>query len=190
MIPELRPYQSAGIEAARQHVREGRQRVILCLPTGGGKSVVMASIIQSARRNFDARVLVIAHRIELIDQAVNHIERWGVTEVGVIMAQDARTAPLMPVQVASIQTLTRRDLPPADIVFIDEAPRALGATYQRVISAYPEASIFGLTATPIRSDGKPMGDVFEAIEPIARYSDLIKDGFIRAPKCFGCPHPP
>jgi DNA repair protein RadD len=190
MTPELRPYQAGGIEAARQHVREGRQRVILCLPTGGGKSVVMASIIQSARRNFDVLVLVIAHRIELIDQAVNHLERWGVTEVGVIMAQDARTAPLMPVQVASIQTLARRDLPAADIVFIDEAHRALGATYQRVIAGYPEASIFGLTATPIRSDGKPMGDVFEAIEPIASYSQLIADGFIVEPRCFGAPREP
>ena len=190
MTPELRPYQSAGIEAARQHVREGRQRVILCLPTGGGKSVVMAAIILSARRNFNARVLVIAHRIELIDQAVHHLERWGVTEVGVILAHDARTAPLMPVQVASIQTLARRDLPPADIVFIDEAHRALGATYQRVIAGYPEASIFGLTATPVRSDGRPMGDVFEAIEPIATYSQLIADGFIVEPRCFGGPHPP
>jgi superfamily II DNA or RNA helicase len=188
---ELRPYQLAGIEAARQHVREGRQRVILCLPTGGGKSVVMASIIHSARRNFDARVAVIAHRVELIDQAVAHLARWGVTEVGVMRGQDNRTNPLMPVQVCTIQTLARRDAPLADIVFIDECHRTMGATYLRVLrESYPQATVFGLTATPCRSDGKGLGDVFEALEPIAKYSDLLKDGFIVAPRCFGAPHEP
>lgn len=188
---ELRPYQLAGIEAARQHVREGRQRVILCLPTGGGKSVVMAAIIQSARQKFDARVVVIAHRIELIDQAVAHLAKWGVTEVGVMRGGDARTNALAPVQVCTIQTLARRDAPKADIVFVDECHRTMGDTYLRVLREnYPQATVFGLTATPVRSDGKPLGDVFEAIEPIARYSDLLKDVFIEEPRCFGTPHPP
>jgi superfamily II DNA or RNA helicase len=191
VIPELRPYQLAGIEAARQHVREGRSRVVLCLPTGGGKSVVMAAIIQSARRNFDARVVVIAHRIELIDQAVAHLAKWGVTEVGVMRGDDDRGNPLMPVQVCTIQTLARRDAPKADIVFVDEAHRAIGATYLRLLrEQYPAATVFGLTATPIRSDGKPLGDVFEAIEPIATYSQLIADGFIVEPRCFGAPREP
>jgi superfamily II DNA or RNA helicase len=182
--PVLRPYQLAGVEAARAHIRAGRRRVILCCPTGGGKTVNACYIIQSAREHFQAKVLFVAHRVELIDQAVRQLARWGVTEVGVIRANDERTNALMPVQVATVQSLSRRQPPPADIVFIDECHRAAAQSYKKVLEIYPEAIVLGLTATPSRADGKPLGDVFDAIEIVATYSELIKDGFIVAPRCF------
>jgi superfamily II DNA or RNA helicase len=182
---ELRPYQRRGVEAARAHVVAGRNRIVLCLPTGGGKTVVAASIIQSARRNFDAKVLFVAHRKEILDQTVAQLAKWGVTEVGVIRADDARTNRLLPVQVASIQSLGRRSAPPADIVFIDEAHRGISQSYVKLIDLYPKATILGLTATPCRADGKSLGDVFQEMEIIATYGDLIEDGFIVAPRCFG-----
>jgi superfamily II DNA or RNA helicase len=191
--PELRPYQDKGIAASRQHIIDGRKRVILCGPTGSGKTVWASAIIHSARRNFNAKILFVAHRIELIDQTVKQLEKWGVTEVGVIRADDKRTAPLMPVQVASIQTLARRELPwVPNIIFIDECHRSAAESYQKhIFEKFPEAVILGLTATPCRQDGKALGKIvggpFDALEIAATYSDCIKDGFIAEPRCFSAP---
>jgi DNA repair protein RadD len=185
----LRPYQMAGVERAREHVRAGRKRVILCLPTAGGKTVVAAHIIASARA-FDKKVLFVAHRLELIDQAVSQLARWGVTDVGVIRADDHRTNAMMPVQVATIQSLSRRSAPKADFIFIDECHRSLANSYLRLLEIYPDGVFFGLTATACRADGKPLKDFFQAIEPIAMYSDLVRDKFIVEPRCFGVEHVP
>jgi len=190
MLPEPRPYQAAGVDALRGHILAGRRRVILCCPTGGGKTVLASSIIHSARRNFDAKILFVAHRVELINQAVAQLAKWGVTEVGVIRADDERTNALMPVQVATIQSLGRRNKPPADIIFVDEAHRCVANSYRKLLELYPDAVIIGLTATPCRLDGKALGDVFQAIEVAATYKDLIKDGFIVEPQCFGTPVEP
>lgn len=181
MALDLRPYQAAGIEALRSHVRAGRRRILLQLPTGGGKTVVAAAIIASARANFGARVLFFAHRLELVDQTVRQLARLGVSDIGVMRGDDGRTNPSAPVQVATVQTLARRKLPVADIVFVDEAHRAAGLTYQRIIEAYPDATIIGLTATPCRLDGKPLGDVFDALELGGTYAELIADKFIVEP---------
>lgn len=190
MIPVPRPYQANGVDALRGHILAGRKRIILCCPTGGGKTIVACHIIHSARRNFFANILFVAHRIELIDQSVRQLAKWGVTEVGVIRADDKRTNALMPVQVATIQSLGRRSKPSADIIFVDECHRAVANSYRKLLELYPDAIIIGLTATPCRLDGKALGDVFQAIEVAATYNDLIKDGFIVEPQCFGTPVQP
>jgi DNA repair protein RadD len=176
----LRPYQARAIEALRGHVRAGLRRVCLVCPTGGGKTVVAASIIRSAVENFGARVLFLAHRRELVGQTYVHLQREGIT-AGVMRGDDSRTDPSLPVQVGTIQTVVRRDRPPADIVFVDEAHRAPGDSYAAVLASYPDATIIGLTATPCRLDGKPLGEHFDAMECVASYSELIADGYISAP---------
>lgn len=188
---ELRPYQEQGIARMRQHILDGTLRNLLVLPTGGGKTVVASAIIHSARRNFGGRILFVAHRIELIDQTVRQLARWSVTEVGVIRADDPRRNELMPVQVASIQTLARRENPLADIVFIDEAHRSSADSYRKhVFDAYPDARIIGLTATPCRQDGQPLGELYGSLEVAATYAELIADGFIVEPSCFGAERNP
>jgi DNA repair protein RadD len=177
------------MEALRAHVRAGLRCVLLFCPTAGGKTVLAAAIIHSGRRNFNARFLFIVHRLELIDQTVAQLARWGVTEVGVIRADDRRTNAMMPVQVATIQTLGRRDLPPADIVFSDECHHDAAEGRKRVLAAYPDATYIGLSATPIRLDGKPLGDIYQVIETAATYSELIADGSIVAPVVYGSPAP-
>jgi superfamily II DNA or RNA helicase len=163
------------------------------MPTSGGKTIVAAAIIHSARRNFDAKVLFVAHRLELIDQAVAQLARWGITEIGVIRADDEREAPLMPIQVASVQTLARRNvaLKPS-VVITDECHRAVADTYQKnIFDAYPDAVHIGLTATPCRADGRPLGrssgGPFDALEVAATYTDLIRDKFVAEPCCFSAP---
>jgi superfamily II DNA or RNA helicase len=189
----LRPYQAQGVAESRACVLAGQRRVIMCSPTGGGKTVLAASIIESARSNFDAKVLFVAHRLELIDQAVKQLARWGVTEVGVIRADDDRTNLLMPVQIASIQTLVRRKIAfVPTIVITDECHRACAESYMKyVFEAYPNAVHIGLTATPCRSDQKPLGrksgGPYDVIVQAASYANLIADGFISAPRCFSVP---
>jgi DNA repair protein RadD len=90
----------------------------------------------------------------------------------------------MPTQCATVQSLSRRDLPAADIVIVDEAHRAPGETYRKILAAYPDATIIGLTATPCRLDGKPLGDVFDALECVSSYSELIKLGFVAEPTVY------
>lgn len=190
MTETLRPYQQRAIDRLRLHVQHGRRRILLVCPTGAGKSSIAAAIVASARANHGARVLFFAHRLELVNQPVDRFAVYGVTEVGVMRADDVRTNAMMPVQVATVQTLSRRDLPPADIVIVDEAHRAPGNSYKRILAAYPDATIIGLTATPCRLDGKPLGDVFDAIEVVASYSELIEQGFIAEPRVFSTKQTP
>ena len=173
---QLRPYQQRYLDALRQHAAEGSRKMLLTLPTGGGKTVIASALVASARA-LGSGVLFIAHRLELIDQAVRQIGG----HCGVIRADDERTDPSATVQVATIQTLARRKLPEADIVIVDEAHRVMADSYQRILSAYPEAIIIGLTATPCRLDGRALGDTFEKLVQLVSYSELIELGSIVAP---------
>jgi superfamily II DNA or RNA helicase len=134
------------------------------------------------------RVLFLAHRRELIDQCAAKLDEAGVLHHGVILSGHAKArAPQAPVQVASIQTLIRRELPLADLVIIDEAHRALAKSYQHLLANYPHAKIIGLTATPERLDGKGLADLFDAMVVVATIPDLINEGFLVAPECYGAP---
>ena len=185
---ELRTYQTNGIELARAARRAGHRRILLSAPTGSGKTIIAVAMIARALE-MGARVLVIAHRKELIDQFFSQLLRAGIT-AGVMRADDVRTDATLPVQLGTIQTLGRRDLPPADIVFVDEAHRCPGESYQRVLAAYPAATIFGLTATPARLDGKPLREHFDVLVPVAAYSTLIDAGAIAAPIVYAPRNPP
>ena len=132
-----------------------------------------------------ARCLFVAHRKELIDQCAMALRRMGVLHVGVIRADDARRDASAPVQVASLDTLRHRAKPPADLVFIDEAHRAMADGYrEHIFAAYPNAVIVGLTATPIRTDNQGLGEVFQEMVVGATYSELIASGAIVAPRIF------
>lgn len=181
---QLRPYQENALGALRAAADAGLSRLLFQCPTGAGKTVVAAAVVSSAR-SLGSAALFVAHRLELIDQAVAQIAAWGVPRIGVIRADDERTDPGAPVQVATIQTLARRKLPHADIVIVDEAHRIMADQYQRVISAYPDAIIIGLTATPCRMDGKGLGNTFQKLISVVTYSDLIAIGSIVAPIVYG-----
>jgi superfamily II DNA or RNA helicase len=178
----LRPYQSEGIERARAAAVTHR-KLCLVLPTGGGKTVIAAAIIAGAVSR-GKKVLFLAHRRELINQTCNKLRDAGVANYGVILAQDNRNFPLAPVQVASVQTLVRRVFPPADLVFIDEAQHSNATSYQKIIDAYPSAKILGLTATPVRDDGRGLSECYDAMEVIASPRDLIDGGYLAEPRVF------
>ncbi len=185
----LRPFQATAIESLKAAIRAKRRRVLLCMPTGSGKTLTAGAMIRSAVAK-GSRVLFVAHRKELIDQSVTALFRLGMHPVGVIRAGDKRRNLALPVQVASIQTLARRPrLDPApDLIFIDECHRAMAKGYRaHLYAAYPDAVIIGLTATPCRADGKPLAGAFDELVPAACYSELIAGGYIDEPIVFSTP---
>ena len=117
---ELRDYQQRTVDICRKHAADGYTRILVVAPTGSGKACTAAAIMHSALRNFGARCLLFVHRQEIINHVIRQLARFGVTEVGVMRADDERTDPSQPIQVASTATLVRRDLPDAEIVIIDE----------------------------------------------------------------------
>ncbi len=184
---QLRPYQVESIEAVRAAIRAGRRRIVLTIPTGGGKTYTALSIIIGALAK-GKRSLFVAHRLELIDQTVRAVTNLGVTSVGVIRAGDKRADLSQPIQVASIQTLARRVQGDADLVIIDEGHRAVSKSYvKHLFERHPKALFIILTATPVRSDGKPLGDIADDLVVGATYSELLATGAIVEPRVYSTP---
>jgi superfamily II DNA or RNA helicase len=176
---DLRPYQAPVPDRLRARYRAGAHRLLLVAPTGSGKTVMAGSLVLSARSKA-RRVLFVAHRHELLDQPRRLLQGCGL-RVGIVKA-GVRPDPEAPVQIASIQTLARRgDLPPADLVIVDEAHRAAAASYAH-LRHYP--AWLGLTATPWRLDGQGLGEQFDELIEVARPSQLVADGWILDPRVF------
>jgi len=169
----LRPYQSAAIAETLAKLDDCP---ILVAPTGSGKTVMAVEIVQ----RYGGRCLWLAHRIELIEQAAARLEAHGLS-VGIIKA-GIPAAPLMRVQVASVQTLVRRDPPPANLVIIDEVHHAAADTYRNILDKYPGVPVAGLTATPYRLDGRGLGDLFGDLVIAATPAELCEQGYLHAPK--------
>lgn len=181
----LRDYQAAAVEACR---RAARSRPVLVAPTGSGKTVMGCDIVKAAVAK-GRRVLWLAHRMELIDQAVERLVREEVYP-GIIMAE-RKTTPAAFVQVASIQTLARRSLGTwePDLIVVDEAHHARARTYRKALDRWPKAFLVGLTATPFRTDGRGLGDVFGAIVVAATCDELCDQGHLMEPRVFAPPGP-
>lgn len=160
----LRPYQTRAIDDLRAAYASGKRAPCLVLPTGGGKTLIASEIIRSALGR-GRRVLFLAHRRELIEQTVAKLERFGVTDVRMIQAARDVGRPDAPVTVASVQTLTNwlDRMPRADLAVFDEAHHVVAKTWASIAATYTDAHLLGLTATPERSDGRPLGDVFDAL---------------------------
>jgi DNA repair protein RadD len=180
--PSLRPYQAEVIARFHAEVTVGRRRCLMVAPTGAGKTVIAGAII-AATASSGGRVLFLAHRRELIQQASAKLHAVGVDH-GIIQA-GFPTRPGERVQIASIQTLHARavrsnriEMPPADLVVVDEAHHARATTYAQILSAYPNAIILGLTATPCRGDGRGLGNAFDSIIECPPIAELITAGYL------------
>ena len=163
----------------------GHKRALLVIATGGGKTVTSSSIIKSAVAK-GKRCIFLAHRKELIDQCSKTLSFLGVDH-GVIKRGHSKLDLDKPVQVASIQTLIKWDHWPADLVVIDEAHRSMASTYQKLVKRYEadRAAILGLTATPYRLDGTPLGEMYDALVETISSQELIDLGYLINPTVFG-----
>lgn len=172
---ELRHYQEQALFEASSHFKAGRKRVVICLPAGAGKTKTAA---EAARRavNKGSKVLWLAHRDELVDQGARELFRMTGVRPGIIQASKKADAK-SDIQVASIQTLARREtMPPADIVIVDEAHHFLADSWAKVLSAYDGKFFLLLSATPARGDGRPMGDIADEIVAPIQPAQLISEG--------------
>lgn len=171
---ELRPYQRDAIDGAKQAYRDGKRAILLVAPTGAGKTLLGCEIVKGAVDK-GGSVLWLAHREELITQARERLLAHGIDRVGLIAA--GQRAINARVQVASVQTLVARmlrgmPLPPASVVVFDEAHHFVSATWHLVAAEYSKSAVLGLTATPERGDGKPLGDLFDHIVPVSSVREL------------------
>jgi DNA repair protein RadD len=173
---ELRPYQREVVDKCSR-VPAG-DKLIVVAPTGAGKTIIAAAIIKAAT-DTAKRVLVLAHTREIIKQTAEKLFAHGVDH-GLIQAGFV-TRPDEPVQVASIQTLwaramraQRMGLPPADLLIVDECHHCPANTYRKIIAAYPNAVLIGLTATPCRGDGRGLGGIFNHIIECPQAAELIE----------------
>lgn len=192
--PVLRSYQSDVVDRIWAAIAAGCRAPLIVAPTGAGKTVIAAEIV---RREIGAgrRALFLAHRRELIAQASEKLHALGILDQGIILAGHP-TRPAAPVQIASISTLharavrsTKMDLPPADLVLVDEAHHIRAASYRAIVAEYPEAVIIGLTATPCRGDGRGLGNSFDRIIECPGVAELIELGYLVPTRVFAPSRP-
>lgn len=187
-IFKLRDYQEDAVSSVRLAYRQKFKAVLLVLPTGAGKTVCFAHIAKSAVERGN-NVMVLAHRDQLIKQASSKLDDYGVRH-GIIMAGFTPDVTAK-CQVASVQSLVRRlDKPffqsykPAMII-VDEAHLSAAKSYIKIFEAFPDALILGVTGSPIRLDGKPLGKsaggIYDYLYVGVRIKELIEKGFLAKP---------
>lgn len=177
---QLRPYQVRAVDAVRRLIKDGSRAPLLVAPTGAGKTVIMAHVVASAVTK-GRRVCVVAHRAELVRQIVSAMQAVGL-EPGII-APWARPNPFPPVQVASVQSLVRRPvMPHCDLLVIDEAHHTTPDNqWGQAIEMLGPRHILGLTATPVRTDGRGLGDVYDGMEVVTSTAELVEQGYLARP---------
>ena len=180
---ELRPYQQEAKEAVFEQWKNGTRRTLLILPTGCGKTIVFAKITEDCVRHGD-RVLILAHRGELLEQAADKIHKATGLGCAVEKAEESCQGSWFRIVVGSVQTMMREKRLgrfPDDYfntIIIDEAHHCISDSYQRVLQHFPEAHVLGVTATPDRGDMRNLGQYFETLAYEYTLPKAIKEGYL------------
>lgn len=176
---ELRPYQNQLANDIRGAFGSGANRPLAVSPTGSGKTVLFSYITSQVLKR-GSRVIIVAHRREILDQISATLKCVGVPHGFIQAGKSTSTQPAM---VASIQTLARRldTIPAPDLVIIDEAHHSVSKSYVQMFAAWPTAKFIGVTATPERLDGKGLGAMFDRMVMGPSVQWLIDNGFLAQP---------
>ena len=183
MGQELRPYQQQARDRIHAEWDAGHTRTLLVLPTGTGKTIVFASVAADQVRAGD-RVLILAHRGELLEQAADKLQRSTGLVSAVEKAESTCLDSWFRVVVGSVQTLQRTarlERFPQDYfgtIIIDEAHHAITDGYRRILDYFGSAKVLGVTATPDRGDMRNLGEVFDSLAFEYKLTDAIKEGYL------------
>lgn len=180
---KLRPYQETARKAVWSEWNNGMKKTLLVLPTGCGKTIVFAQITEDAVRK-GSRVLILAHRSELLQQAADKLERTSGLKCAVEKAEQTCRQTWYRVCVGSVQTLMRtkrlkqfpRDY--FSTIIIDEAHHAISDSYRIILDYFDSANVLGVTATPDRGDQKNLGQVFDSLAYEYTLPQAIKEGYL------------
>ena len=189
---ELRPYQQEAKDAIFEQWDNGVKKTLLVLPTGCGKTVVFAKVTEDCVRQGN-RVLILAHRGELLDQAADKLMKTTGLGCALEKAENTCLGSWFRVVVGSVQTLMRQkrlDQFPEDFfdtIIIDEAHHCISDSYQKVLKHFPDAQILGVTATPDRGDMQNLGQFFESLAYEYTLPKAIKEGYLTPIKALTIP---
>ena len=183
---ELRPYQSAAVAAVKNEWAAGHKKTLLVLVTGAGKTVIASNIIKNCVDQGE-RVLVLAHRGELLEQAQDKMKRACGVDSLLEKAESTAVGKDCSVVVASVQTLYQDKRLEAydpeyfDVVVIDEAHHCMSSTYQKVLKHFSGAKVLGMTATPDRADKRNLGHFFDSLAFEYGIRQAVDEKFLCAP---------
>ena len=189
---ELRPYQSEAKAAIFEEWDKGVKRTLLVLPTGCGKTIVFAKVAEDCVRRGN-RVLIMAHRGELLDQAADKIGKATGLGCATEKAEETCLGSWFRVVVGSVQSLMRekrlKQFPVDyfDTIIIDEAHHCLSDSYQKILDYFKGANILGVTATPDRGDMRNLGECFDSLAYEYTLPKAIKAGFLSPIKALTIP---
>jgi DNA repair protein RadD len=180
----LRPHQSQAIAMLKRSLMAGNKRVIIQMPTGAGKTRTAAEIVLGALAKGN-KVCFTVPAISLIDQTLEAFEGEGIDELGVLQANHPRTHYGMPVQIASVQTITRRFFPDSDVVIVDECHKR-NKKMSQWMKDEPNKTFIGLSATPW---ARGLGDDWQDLITPVSMQELIDAGYLSQFRVFAPSHP-
>lgn len=189
---ELRPYQQEAREAIFEQWDSGVKKTLLVLPTGCGKTIVFAKVTEDCVRRGD-RVLILAHRGELLEQASDKIRKSTGLGCAMEKAEESCKDSWFRIVVGSVQTMMREKRLSQftadyfNTIIIDEAHHCISDSYQRVLRHFPDAHVLGVTATPDRGDMRNLGSYFETLAYEYTLPKAIKEGYLTPIKALTIP---
>lgn len=189
---ELRPYQQEAQGAILNQWESGVNRTLLVLPTGCGKTIVFCALTKTMVER-GSRVLIMAHRGELLDQAADKLLKSTGLRCAVEKAEESCLGSWFRVVVGSVQTLMREkrldQFNPNyfDAIIVDEAHHCLSESYQRVLNHFSNAKVLGVTATPDRGDMRNLGQYFESLAYEYSLPRAIREGYLSPIKALSIP---
>lgn len=179
--PVLRDYQTRALSEIAGHFRRGEKSVLAVAPTGAGKGTMAVALLHQIEQ-MGRRGLFLVHRREIVHDICDRLLAAGV-HAGVVMNGQAPRREL-PIQVASIQTIVGESPRPYDLVIADEAHHYASDEWGEFVRRLQPRALCGFTATPQRSDGRPLGDMFEVLVDVVSYSELLARGHLVPARLF------
>ncbi|MGM0239893.1 DEAD/DEAH box helicase [Enterococcus sp. AZ103] len=189
---QLRPYQQDARQAIQKEWSDGQKRTLLVLPTGCGKTIVFSKVIEDRVKKGE-RVLVLAHRGELLEQASDKLQKATGLKTATEKADQTSIGSFFRVVVGSVQTMMRdkrlNQFPPDyfDTIVVDEAHHCISDGYQRVLKHFKNSNVLGVTATPDRGDMRNLGSYFESLAYEYSLPAAIKEGYLSPIKALTIP---